>query len=158
MRFAKLIGALGLLLAVWGLSFVRGGPTRAWVRADGTAGPVRILQFYANVGAILPGEKAVLCYGVENAKSVHISPLLPGVFPSIRHCLDVFPEHTTHYTNLAEGYDGAVATRSLTLPVEVSPPPPRIFHFAFSRRELHYNLDFTRTENVWRLRPRRLRT
>jgi hypothetical protein len=112
-----LFAAAGLLLAAWGLDLHRQDPAECWLRSGGAAHTVRIVRFYANVGAVLPGQPATLCYGVENAKSVRISPLLPGIYPSARHCLEVFPEHTTHYTILAEGYDGAVATRSLTLPV-----------------------------------------
>jgi len=119
---AKILGGVALLLAMWGLNSVDRPQTRAWLRPAGTPpGPVRILRFYASVGLVVTGESAQLCYGVENAKSVRISPPLPGVYPSARHCLQVVPEHTTHYTILAEGYDGRVAMQSLTLPVESAP-------------------------------------
>jgi hypothetical protein len=59
-----------------------------------------------------------LCYGVENAKSVRISPSIPGVYPSTNRCLEIVPERTTHYTILAEGFDGRVATQSFTLAVQ----------------------------------------
>jgi hypothetical protein len=65
----------------------------------------------------------MLCYGVENAKSVRISPMLRGVYPSPNRCLEISPQHTTHYILLAEGYDGAVEARSLTLPVQSAPAP-----------------------------------
>jgi hypothetical protein len=43
----------------------------------------------------------------------------------------VVPQQTTHYTIMAEGFDGKVATQSLTLPVSPTPlAPPRILHFA----------------------------
>ncbi len=158
MRFAKLFAAIALLAAVWALSFIRNGATRTWVHPSGRPGPVRILRFYASVGAVLPGERATLCYGVENAKTVRISPLLPGIFPSPSHCLEVFPEHTTHYTILAEGYDGVVATRSLTLPVETSAPPRQVLHFAVWEREVHYNLGFTGVHGLWRVRRLSLTT
>lgn len=119
---AKLCAAVVLLAAMWGLNSVDRKASRAWLRPAGTPpGPVRILRFYASVGLVWTGESAELCYGVENAKSVRISPPLPGVYPSARHCLEVVPEHTTHYTILAEGYDGKVAMQSLTLPVESAP-------------------------------------
>ena len=130
-RFAKPIAAAALLLAMWGLDSVRGGRPRAWAGATEAVGPVRILEFYASAGAILPGERAMLCYGVENAKSVRISPMLRGVYPSPNHCLEIVPEHTTHYTLLAEGYDGTVDARSLTLPVQAFPPASaQVFNFA----------------------------
>jgi hypothetical protein len=131
-RFTKLWVAIGLLIALWGLSAVRqSGPTR-WIRPIGTPpGPVKILQFYASVGTLMHGDKALLCYGVENAKSVKISPMLDGVYPSLNHCLEIVPEHTTHYTIVAEGFDGKVAMQSFTLPVQDLPEaPPRRVHYA----------------------------
>jgi len=119
---AKFFAAVVLLAAMWGLNSVDQPELQRWLRPAGTLpGPVRILHFYATVGLVLTGESAELCYGVENARSVHISPPLPGVYPSARRCLQVEPEHTTHYTILAEGYDGKVAMQSLTLPVENAP-------------------------------------
>ena len=120
---AKLFAAVVLLGAMWGLNSVDGPKTQAWLRPAGAPlGPVRILRFYASVGVVLNGQPAELCYGVENAKSVRISPPIPGVYPSTRRCLQVVPKHTTHYTILAEGYDGKVAVQSLTLPVQSGPP------------------------------------
>ena len=102
---------------------------------DGAApeagGRVRILQFYASTGIVAAGEKARLCYSVENAKSVRISPMMQEVYPFPNHCLEIEPEHTTHYTLLAEGYDGAVATKSFTLQVEAEEtPPPQVVNYA----------------------------
>ena len=125
-RFAKLWVAVGLLAGIWALRSVRHGDPRAWVRPVGAPrGPVRILQFYASVGMLKVGDKAMLCYGVENARSVKISPALEDVYPSQNHCLQIGPDHTTHYTILAEGYDGRVATQSFTLPVADLPRPPQ---------------------------------
>lgn len=119
-RLARPIAAAALLFAMWALDCVRGGrPSPPATMA--TAGPVRVVEFFASAGTIEPGEKAMLCYGVENAKSVRISPMLRGVYPSPNRCLEIAPEHTTHYTILAEGYDGAVDARSLTLPVQSAP-------------------------------------
>src|SRR5215510_8898388 len=103
-RFTRLWVAAGLMVAVWALSVARrSDSTTTWVRPR--SGPVRIIQFYASVGMLVAGQKAQLCYGVENAKSVQISPMLDGVYPSYNHCLEIEPQHTTHYTILAEGYD-----------------------------------------------------
>jgi hypothetical protein len=112
-----------LLLAVVGRIGTLGslGPG-AWVRpVDGPRGPVKILQFYATTGMLKAGQKAQLCYGVENARAVHISPRLPGVVPAVNRCLEIVPDRTTHYTILAEGYDGAFVTRFFTLVVEDAP-------------------------------------
>ena len=79
-RFAKLFLAVGLLVALWGLSQI------------GQRGPVRILRFYASVGTLTPGDKAQLCYGVENARSVRIVPALPGVYPAYIQCVEIVPD------------------------------------------------------------------
>jgi hypothetical protein len=129
--FSKVFFAVGLLVAMWGLSVVDRSDRRAWVHPAGASGPVRILQFYASTGIVAAGEKARLCYSVENAKSVRISPMMQEVYPFSNHCLEIEPEHTTHYTLLAEGYDGAVATKSFTLQVEAEEPrPPQVVNYA----------------------------
>src|SRR5262245_60776302 len=82
-RYTRLWLAFGLLAGMWALSAVRRTDPRAWVHPAGAQrGPVRILQFYASVGILNPGDKAMLCYGVENARSVKISPALDDVYPS----------------------------------------------------------------------------
>ena len=130
-RFTKIWVALGALAALLGLVAMRRSEPRAIVRPLGTkSGPVRILNFYANVGAVTMGEKALLCYGVENAKSVKISPAIPGVYPSPNRCVEIVPERTTHYTILAEGFDGRVATQSFTLPVQPPMLRTRPVHYA----------------------------
>ncbi|HUK18093.1 MAG TPA: hypothetical protein VLW65_16825 [Bryobacteraceae bacterium] len=126
-RFGKLLAAISLMVAVWALSpqgaLIRTSSAGSWVRPSGAApGPVKILQFYSSVGSIKAGEKALLCYGVENAKSVRIAPLMEGEAPSANRCLEVSPVHTTHYTILAEGFDGHIAMQSLTLPVDSATP------------------------------------
>jgi len=126
-RFSRIWLVLGGLLAVWLLIPSRRPGDPAWVRPLGTrVGPVRILQFYATAGSVTAGQKAQLCYGVENARAVRISPAVAGVYPSMAHCLEIVPERTTHYMILAEGFDGAVATRSVTLAVlpQVMPRQP----------------------------------
>jgi hypothetical protein len=130
-RFTKLWVAVALMLAMWGLSKVRESEPAAWLRPVGTKpGPVRILQFYASVGTLTVGQKALLCYGVENAKSIRISPTISGVYPALSRCVEIGPERTTHYTLLAEGYDGRVATQSFTLPVQTTPVTPQTMRYA----------------------------
>jgi hypothetical protein len=127
--FSKVFAAVGLLVAMWGLSTLDRSDGRAWVHPAG--GRVRILQFYASTGIVMPGQTARICYSVENAKSVRISPLMHEVYPFPNHCLEIEPEHTTHYTLLAEGYDGMVATKSFTLQVEAEQaPPPQVVNYA----------------------------
>ena len=117
-RSAKMVLAVSLLIALWGLTLSRRPNGRLWLRPLGARpAPVRIVRFYAATGAVAPGQATQLCYSVENARTVRIAPMERS-FPAQDRCLDIAPEHTTHYTLLAEGYDGTVAARSFTLAVE----------------------------------------
>ena len=124
-RFGKLLAAVGLLAAVWGVNGFRQPDNRAWVHAGGAVpGRVRIVRFYGSAGVLARGQKANLCYDVENARSVRISPMMQQLSPSTRHCVQVEPTHTTHYTLVAEGFDGQFATESFTLSVRGDEPAP----------------------------------
>jgi hypothetical protein len=137
-RFTRIWVALGVLLAIWGMAAMRRGDPRARVRPLGThTGPVRILNFYASVGSLTAGQTALLCYGVENARSVRIAPALQEVYPSPNHCVEILPEHTTHYTILAEGFDGRVATQSFTLAVQAPLSPPHPVQYADIERVVY---------------------
>jgi hypothetical protein len=130
-RSGRVLLAVGLLVGLWRLDLIR-------TSGSNRGGPVRILRFYASVGAVKAGEAAQLCYVVENARKVSISPILAALSQSVpaeKRCLEIVPEHTTHYTLMAEGYDGTVAARSITLAVErvpVAAPPAR--QYALRRR------------------------
>src|SRR5580704_11185620 len=120
----RIVAALAIMAAAWGVGAVPDSSVRAWIPPVGAPrGPVRILRFYATTGSLAPGDKAQLCYGVENAKSVRIAPSIVPVTPAANRCLDIVPDRTTHYTILAEGFDGNVVNRSLTLVVETEPAP-----------------------------------
>jgi len=124
--FGRVAAAVVLLAAAWGVGMVPDAALRAWIPpVGGPRGPVRILRFYATTGSISLGDKAQLCYGVENAKAVRISPSIEPVAPATNRCLEIVPDHTTHYTILAVGFDGKVDHRSITLVVETGPAPNR---------------------------------
>jgi len=131
-RFTRIWLIAGLLMAIWAFSAMRRSGEETWIRPVGTARPpVRILQFYASVGILTAGEHALLCYGVENARTVTISPSLDGmVYPALSRCVQILPQHTTHYTIMAEGFDGRVATQSFTLPVQTLPVRPKAVRYA----------------------------
>ena len=95
-----------MFTVVWSVSLVRDSPTQVWVHPlSAKPGPARILRFYASVGTIVPGQAAQLCYSVVNAKAIRISPMLDGAYPSPDRCIEIHPEHTTHYTLQAVGFD-----------------------------------------------------
>src|ERR1035438_8015623 len=52
---------------------------------------LKILSFYASPAAVRAGQKALVCYGVSNAKEVKIEPPLDGVGVSLSRCLETHP-------------------------------------------------------------------
>jgi hypothetical protein len=90
-------------------------------REDRTEAPVqasrppKIVQFYASQGGVGPGENALLCYGVEDAVKVSLTPAVEDIFPSPNRCIEVAPATTTTYTLVATGQDGREASASLTI-------------------------------------------
>ena len=131
----KVVAGIAVVVAMWGLSRLSEPEGGSWVHPQGAAlGRVRILHFRASVGALMEGQKAELCYGVENARTVRIAPgpegLANQVYPSAHRCVEIWPQHTTHYTLMAIGFDGSTVARSLTLPVQTVPlpvPEPRYY-------------------------------
>lgn len=125
LRFSQLAVATLITVVLWSLTLVHDSTGRVWVRPmSAQPRPVRIVRFYATVGALLPGQKAELCYGVENARQIRISPAVESAYPSLGRCIEIHPDHTTHYTLQAEGFDGRVAMRSITLAVQDRPWSP----------------------------------
>jgi hypothetical protein len=82
------------------------------------SGQLKILSFYASPGLIRRGEKALVCYGVANAKSVRLEPAVERVWPSTSRCFPVTPERETRYTLTAEDGAGRTATQSFVLQVK----------------------------------------
>jgi hypothetical protein len=74
-----------------------------------------ILGFYANPGAIHSGQKAQLCYGVNNADNVRIEPPVKDVWPSLSRCVDVTPKKETVYKLIAEDSSGHAKTATTTV-------------------------------------------
>jgi hypothetical protein len=74
-----------------------------------TTAPARITQFYATLPQLARGEKELLCYGVENAKTVWLSPPRRELSAALSRCVDVDPTGTTTYTLTAEGPGGSVS-------------------------------------------------
>ncbi len=81
-------------------------------------GQLKILSFYASPGLIRRGEKALVCYGVANAKAVRLDPAVERVWPSASRCFTVVPDRETRYTLTAEDAGGHTATQSFVLQVK----------------------------------------
>ena len=91
---------------------------------------LRILQFYAAPSEIFQGEQAVICYGVEDAISVRITPDVEGLRPSFSRCISVSPRRSTTYTFVAEGQSGDQLTRATRILVKPVPrPAPEVAYF-----------------------------
>jgi hypothetical protein len=81
-------------------------------------GKLKILAFYASPGAVKPGGRALVCYGVANAKSVAIEPHIDDIAPSLSRCIEAFPRRTTEYKLIATDAKGQTATQSFVLRVD----------------------------------------
>jgi hypothetical protein len=100
-------------------------PAPARKAAAKPAEPPRITQFYTTAPTLARGEKGLLCYGVENAKTVWLSPPRRELSAALTRCVEAAPAETTKYTLTAEGADGKSVTRQLT--ITLGPPkPPRV--------------------------------
>jgi hypothetical protein len=85
--------------------------------AESAASPVRITQFYTSTPKLARGEKGLVCYGVENGKTVFLSPPRQELSAALARCVEVQPEATTTYTLTAEGAAGPPATQQVTVTV-----------------------------------------
>jgi hypothetical protein len=85
------------------------------------AAPVKITQFYASPPAAARGEKTLLCYGVENAKAVWLSPPRRELSTALARCVDIEPAATTTYTLTAEG-DGGPVKQDVTVTIGAAKP------------------------------------
>lgn len=79
---------------------------------------VRILQFYARTREIAPGNKALLCYGVVNTKTVRLDPPVEKMWPAVSRCFEVTPDKSTRYTLTAEGAERTTVSQSVEIAVK----------------------------------------
>ena len=100
------------LLASAGCS--RNAPQSSAGAAPPQPGIVRITQFYVWPAQPPAGEKAMLCYGVENASSVRLDPPVDRVWPAMSRCLEIVPARPVTYTLTAER-DHDRVSQSLTV-------------------------------------------
>lgn len=112
---------------------------RGFLQNDGSA--VRILQFYANTPEVIEGERAVLCYGVQNAESVRLEPAVEELKPAVNRCLSIMPAGSATYRLIASGAGGSEVSASFTL--NVKPAPPSILFVSISGRKVKRGEPFT---------------
>ena len=94
MKFALLTPALCLLASCG---------NRAAPEAKQPSGlkPVKVLQFYAGSGTVARGEQVLICYGVENAKTVRLEPPIEKIAPSFNRCFQYSPSATSEIKLIA---------------------------------------------------------
>jgi hypothetical protein len=79
---------------------------------------LKILLFYASPGSIRPGESTSMCYGVNAAKKLTITPAVgTDVYPTYNRCFQVSPKTTTSYTLTAEDATGKTAEAKVQIKV-----------------------------------------
>ncbi len=128
----KLVHGAAAALAACGLTACSSEPVK---RAPAAAPQsVRILNFYATAPNLPLREHELLCYGVENAKSVWLEPPRQELSAALSRCVEVEPKETTTYTLTAEDADGRRATQQVT--VTVGPPKAKIIEVRVSALEV----------------------
>lgn len=90
--------------------------------------PVKITQFYSAKPQIHKGDAALICYGVEGAKTVRLEPAAAELAPALTRCFEVKPTATTDYKLIAEGADGHQVSNNLT--IVVGGAAPDIYDFS----------------------------
>lgn len=85
--------------------------------APAAAESVHIVNFYATAPQLPRGEKELLCYGVENAKTVWLEPPRQEVSAALSRCVEVEPKETTTYTLTAKDVSGKQATQQVTVKI-----------------------------------------
>jgi hypothetical protein len=117
MRSPMLALSLSIAACITGCGNQPPAPRQAVAPQAQAVAPVKILQFYSPVSQVSKGEPAMVCYGVENARSVRLEPPVEQLKPAFSHCFQVTPNKTTIYKLTAEGLDGKTVSESFTVTV-----------------------------------------
>ena len=83
--------------------------------------PVKISHFYASVGVVSQGESVTICYGVENADEVELTPNIKAIKPGSNRCFSHTPKVSGTLKLTARG-GGAEATEELVIQVKQTAP------------------------------------
>ena len=82
----------------------------------------RIVQFYARAGEVVEGDRKVICYGVENARTVRLDPPVESVEPALVRCFWIEPHEDTTYRLIADAPGGRHDEASFMVKVRPAPP------------------------------------
>ena len=86
-----------------------------------------ILEFRVNPPEVKAGQRARLCYGVNNATRAFIKPDIGNVQLSEKDCLPITPRRDTTYTLVAIGQNGRQVQQQTT--IQVTGNPAQILDF-----------------------------
>jgi len=126
-----------VLLALSAVAVFGCGKSAPTVTASGekkTIEHAKITQFYASQPLLPRGLKGTLCYGVEHAAKVELTPAGDQVWPSPARCVEISPKVKTKYTLTAYGDDGSKDTK--TVDVTVGAPPPRLYDLSVNATQV----------------------
>ena len=113
----------------------KSAPTVAATGENKPAEHVAITQFYAAQPMLPRGLKGNLCYGVEHASRVELTPAVEQLWPSPARCFEISPKQKTTYTLTAYGEDGSKASK--TVEVTVGAPPPKLYDLSVNATQVH---------------------
>lgn len=137
-----------LILAV--LSLARCAPQPKKKTEPAANRTARIMQFYARDATLPLGEKTLLCYSVDNTKTLRLTPPADSVWPAQTRCIDIAPVKETTYTLTATGEDGEPVEQSVT--VKVGAPRPKIIEVSVNTLNVHPGGQVTvcyKVKNAW---------
>jgi hypothetical protein len=128
---------LRILAAAAGIALTgcAGPEKKAAVPAAAPEEGARITQLYTASAQVARGERALVCYGVENARTVWMEPPRQELSAALSRCVEVFPQADTTYKLTAEGPDGKAVTRELK--VTVGAPMAKIVNVNVSALEVN---------------------
>ncbi|MCZ2156804.1 MAG: hypothetical protein LC114_23400 [Bryobacterales bacterium] len=86
------------------------------------AEPVKISAFYPGQAFVAPGDRAQVCYGVENAVSVRLEPPVAEIRPLTTKCVWFRPEKSLSLTLIAVGAGGEEARQTIEISVKAGAP------------------------------------
>lgn len=98
-----------------------GSAPKQKTEATGKPAP-KITQFYASPAIVAPGDRSLLCYGVEGATTLTLTPRVEEIKPALSRCIEVRPKTTTEYVLVADGSGGQTQSRTV---ITVDPKAPR---------------------------------
>ncbi|MDE3196733.1 MAG: hypothetical protein KGN84_10340 [Acidobacteriota bacterium] len=99
-----------------------------------SAEPVKITHLYPSQAILPKGTSGTLCYGVENATKVELTPPVDEVWPAFTRCIAIAPKVKTTYTLTAYGANGSRDSKSVD--VIVGAPPPRLYDLSVNKIEV----------------------